>query len=52
MTLKEAAIEDGIIEDTTKTTETKTNKNDILIVVGIFVVLIGGMAGLIVASKK
>lgn len=52
MTLKEAAIEDGIIEDTTKATETKTNKNDILIVVGIFVVLIGGMAGLIVASKK
>lgn len=44
------------IEDVSKTTETpaseESGKYDALIIIGIFVVLIGGFAGLVIAGKK
>ncbi|MBE6157025.1 MAG: hypothetical protein E7161_04720 [Firmicutes bacterium] len=49
-TIAEAAISEGLIGGNAATQE--TGKYDTLIIIGIFVVLIGGFAGLVIAGKK
>lgn len=45
-------IDDIRKQSATETTEEKTTKNDALIIAVILVVLVGGFAGLVIASKK
>lgn len=55
MTLTEAATEDGIFEEentSEKEEEQASGKYDTYIIIGIFVVVIGGFIALIVASNK
>jgi len=49
-TLEEAAISEGLISSSQN--DQDGGKYDVLIIVGIFVVLIGGFTGLIIAGKK
>ena len=48
-TVKEAAISEGLIKNTV---EEESGKYDALIIIGIFAVLIGGFAALVVIGKK
>lgn len=48
-TLEEAALAEGVVMNTSTH---ESGKYDTLIVIGIFVVLIGGFAGLVIAGKK
>lgn len=53
-TVKEAAIDAGILkEENNNTNEEKdNNKYDVLIIIGIFAIVIGGFIGLVVVSNK